>query len=154
MARKPRGSQPNGESPKKRSELESQRLTIQASVFSGPLPLPNIIAEYDRIIPNGAERIMVMAERQSTHREDLEASVVKGNISSQTRGSYFAFVLALVSILGGFFLIYTGKNTAGLAAIIASVGSLAGVFVYSKYVQRKERERKSEGLQSRRSQSP
>jgi len=120
-------------------------------VFSGPLPLPNLIARYNEIIPNGAERIMAMAERQSAHREQMEARVVNGNVASQTRGSYFAFILALISIMGGFFLIYAGKNAQGLVAIIVSVGSLAGVFIYSKYEQRKERERKSETLQSRRS---
>lgn len=136
----------------KPSELKSRELIeIEASVFSGPLPLPDLIAEYDRIIPNGAERIMAMAERQSSHRETMEASVVRGNIASQTRGSYFAFILALVSILGGLFLIYSGRSAAGLASIIASVGALAGVFVYSKYEERKERGRKLENLQSRRS---
>ncbi len=94
---------------------------------------------------------MAMAERQSAHREQMEARVVNGNVASQTRGSYFAFILALISIMGGFFLIYAGKNAQGLVAIIVSVGSLAGVFIYSKYEQRKERERKSETLQSRRS---
>ena len=38
---------------------------------------------------------MAMAERQSEHREKLESLVVNGNVASQTRGSYFAFILAL-----------------------------------------------------------
>lgn len=138
-------------SPESRQKLVEIE-TRETRVFSGPLPLPGIIAEYDHIIPNGAERIMAMAERQSAHREQMEARVINGNVASQTRGSYFAFILALVAIIGGFFLIYTGKNGAGLAAIIASVGSLAGVFVYTKYEQRKEREIKATNLQSRRTQ--
>ena len=94
---------------------------------------------------------MAMAEQQSAHRELMESRVISGNIASQTRGSYFAFILALVSILGGFLLIYTRKNAEGLAAMIASVGALAGVFVYTKYEQKKEREIKSANLQARRS---
>lgn len=149
--------QPQGDSPEKRQEVKRRELieiqaAIQTRSFSGPLPPPDTIAEYNQSIPNGAERIMAMAERQSAHREQLEDQVVRGNIASQTRGSYFAFVLALVALLGGFFLIYTGKSAAaGLVAIISSVGSLAAAFAYSKYEQRNERESKSANLQSRRS---
>jgi uncharacterized membrane protein len=126
---------------------------FQAAAFSGPLPLPGLIAKYDEIIPNGAERIMAMAERQSAHREQLEKRVVDGNVANQTRGSYFAFILALVAIIGGFFLIFEGKSSEGLVSIITSVSGLVGVFFYSKREQRKERTEKSTALQSRRTQS-
>ncbi len=137
-----------GPPPQSRDKSE---LLIQSrsTTFSGPLPPPVILAQYNEIIPNGALRILAMAERQSVHREQIEARVVNGNVASQTRGSYFAFVLALISIIGGLFLIYTGKNTQGLVAIIGSLAALASVFVYSKYEQRKERERKFDALQSR-----
>jgi uncharacterized membrane protein len=125
---------------------------LQAASFSGPLPLPSLLAQYNDIIPNGAERIMAMAERQSAHRERLEARVVDGNVANQTRGSYFAFVIALVALVGGFFLIHEGRSSEGLAAIITSVSGLVGVFVYAKVEQRRERTEKIEALQQRRSQ--
>src|SRR3954471_19352404 len=39
---------------------------------SGPLPDPADLAAYNAVIPNGADRIMKMAEAQSTHRMELE----------------------------------------------------------------------------------
>jgi uncharacterized membrane protein len=36
--------------------------------LSGPLPHPDILAAYDSIIKNGAERIMSQVETQSAHR--------------------------------------------------------------------------------------
>lgn len=95
---------------------------------------------------------MAMAEKQSAHREALESRVVNGNVANQTRGSYFAFVIALVTIVCGFFLIYEGKSGVGLAAIVTSVGGLVSVFFYSKHEQRKERIEKASALRSRRSQ--
>jgi uncharacterized membrane protein len=115
--------------------------------FSGPLPHASLLAKYNEVIPHGAERIMAMAERQSAHRESLEAKVVAGNIASQKRGSIFAFIICLVAIIGGFALIATGKSASGLATIIAS---LTALFVYGKYQQRKERQAKSEALDTRR----
>lgn len=95
---------------------------------------------------------MAMAERQSTHRENLEAKVVHGNVASQTRGSYFAFIIVLVAIVCGTFLIWDGKSAEGLVAIIASLSAIVAVFFRSKGEQKKERVEKSENLQSRRQQ--
>src|SRR5260370_11293747 len=122
----------------------------QETHFSGPLPHPALLAKYNEVIPNGAERIMAMAERQSAHRESLEACVVAGNVASQARGSVFAFIICLVAVIGGFTLIATGKSAYGLAAIISSLAALAGIFVIGKYQQRKERQEKADALAARR----
>ena len=118
-------------------------------LFSGPLPPPHLLAEYNEIIPNGAERILAMAERQRSHREGLEADVVRGNVAAQTRGSYFAFILGLVALVGGMLLIYVGKSVSGLVAIISAVTGLGGVFVYNKIEQKRERIEKANALQTR-----
>ena len=126
-------------------------LVIQASSssFSGPIPPPALLERYNEVIPNGAERIMVMAEKQSAHREALEARVVNGNVANQTRGSIFGFIISLVAIIGGFVLIEQGKNAEGLSSIIASLAALVGIFFYSKHEQKRERVEKSNTLQTR-----
>jgi hypothetical protein len=45
---------------------------VQASYFAGPLPPPEVLARYNDVVPNGADRILSMAERQGAHRESLE----------------------------------------------------------------------------------
>jgi uncharacterized membrane protein len=125
--------------------------TLTQSVsFSGPLPPPGLLAKYNEVIPNGAERIMAMAERQSAHRESLEAKVVEGNVASQARGSHYAFIICLITIVGGFVLIAMGKSIYGVSAVIGSLATLAGVFVLAKRDQRKERLEKSITLEKRR----
>lgn len=121
----------------------------QAVQFSGPLPPPELLERYNEVIPNGAERIMAMAERQSAHRESLEAQVIAGNIANQARGSLYAFILCLVALLGGFALIMMGKNAYGLVSIVTSVTALATVFVYARREQKKERVEKANALLSR-----
>jgi uncharacterized membrane protein len=56
------------------------------SEFSGPLPPPGMLARYNDALPDGADRIVKMAEDQSSHRRRMES-----------RGQIFAFVLALVA---------------------------------------------------------
>jgi uncharacterized membrane protein len=94
---------------------------------------------------------MAMAERQSAHRESLEAMVVAGNVKSQARGTLYAFIICMVTVIGGFVLIGLGKSVIGISAIVASLASLAGVFIYSKREQRKERVDKQGALMSRKS---
>ena len=118
------------------------RVTTTAISFQGPLPPPEVLARYSNLIPNGAERIMAMAESQLQHRQSLESVVVKGNVRAETRGQVFAFALGLVAIAGGIWLIASGNSALGLASIITAFTALASVFVYGRIEQRRERERK------------
>jgi uncharacterized membrane protein len=89
---------------------------------------------------------MAMAERQSAHRESLEAKIVDGNVASQARGLNYAFTLCLVIIIGGFVLIGMGKSITGVSTIVLSLATLASVFLVAKREQRKERVEKATAL--------
>ncbi len=116
--------------------------------FSGPVPPPEILQAYNKVIPDGAERILSMAERQSLHRQDLEKIIVKGNSRHQTWGVFAAFLLSIFTIVVGVFLIYNDKDASGLAIIITNLVALAGVFVYARQAQKKERDEKSQPFRS------
>jgi uncharacterized membrane protein len=137
-------------SPVQTNESTGVTAKIQAEYFSGPLPPPSLLARYNDLIPNGAERILAMAERQSAHRESMEAQVVTGNLAIQKQGAYLAFILSLVIILGGIFLMCMGKDAYGFASIVTSIAGLASAFIYSKHEQRKERTEKAAALDARR----
>jgi uncharacterized membrane protein len=133
-------------------ELEGSGTTskIQAAFFAGPIPPPEILARYNDVVPNGAERILAMAERQSSHRESIETRIVDGNLKIQAQGNTRAFILALVIISGGIYLMATGQSGWGFAAIISSIASLVSVFAIAKSEQKKERLDKSTALEERR----
>lgn len=54
---------------------------MEAIAMQGPLPPPAILADYNAIVPDAAERILAMAERQNEHRISMEA----GLLDHQTR---------------------------------------------------------------------
>lgn len=122
---------------------------IEASAFSGPLPHPDILARYNEVVPNGADRIFAAFERQGLHRESLEASVVRGNIKSQNQGSWFGFIVSMTAVIGGIYLIAIGKQVSGLATIVANLAALAGIFVYVRQKQKSELTAKSTALEKR-----
>ena len=123
-----------------------------ASSFSGPLPPPQILRAYEDVFPGCAERIVAMAEKQSSHRQVLETDRITATNQTEHRGQIFAFVIALTSILGGIYLISIEKDAGGLTAIIAALVGLVGAFVYGKYAQAKERLQKRRPFEERKAQ--
>lgn len=132
------------------SGISAQRLTrvqAQVSAFRGPLPPPEILREYDQILPGLAERVVTMAENQSRHRQDVEKSVISTRNRNETLGQIFGFILALVIAGGSIWLIFMGKKIEGLATIIAEIASLAGIFIYARRKQQKELSQKKQAIE-------
>lgn len=126
----------------KQAQVPARRLTAEFSAFQGPLPPPEVLARYNDVVPNGAERIVAMAESQLRHRQDLESTVVHGNVRAESRGQNYAFILGLLTIMGGIGLAVFDKSAEGLAMIVTAFSALAGVFVYGRWQQQREREQK------------
>lgn len=125
------------------SKLVMQRVSQS---FSGPVPPPDVLARYNDIIPNAAERILIMAEKQQEHRQDLESRVVIANTHSQTYGLAAGFVVAMTAVGGGIWLAAHGEETTGLVSIISALAALVGVFVYGRHKQKEELKNKAKPL--------
>lgn len=124
-------------------ELAKEIVGIIHQSFSGPIPPPNILSEYSQIIPNGAERIMAMAEAQSEHRRKLETKALKTDSRNSLLGVIFAFILGITALFTGALIVYIGKSVSG--TIFGSTGmvTLVSAFIYGTRERRKERESKA-----------
>lgn len=109
-----------------------------AEVFLGPLPPPKILAQYERVCPGAASRIIAMAEHQATHRQALEKSVIEANCRAQDRGPILGFVLAAMVIAIGATCLWFGKDLAGLTALIAALAAIVIPFLHGKRKQELE----------------
>lgn len=85
-----------------------------------------------------------MAERNQAHRQTLEATVIPSNVRNERLGQIFAFIIYLATLGCGTFLVYVGRDIAGLTAMLATTGTYAGLFVYSRRKKEEELERKRE----------
>lgn len=122
-ALKPKGSDPV---PQENGTLR----TITA--WSGPTPHPEILAQYEQLVPGTAKTFLNEPHIEAEHRRKLESDLVAEKINSSKRGQIMAFILAIMCILGSFGAIYLGFSVTGLAALLASIGVLVGVFYYSR----------------------
>ena len=76
----------------------SRTSTLEIQQFAGPLPPPQVLQEYNRVIPGAAERLLVMAEEPAKHRRELERRVVRWNTLNETLG----ILAAIIVVCGAF----------------------------------------------------
>ncbi len=128
----------NEDSSGHRDEGNDSRLVSIAQHFSGPMPPPDVLAGYGYLIPDAPERILQMAENQQTHRIHLERTVVESSLKRSNLGLRFAFIIAILMIGGGIYLVAMGQNIEGFAAILIPLASIIGSFIISRRDARSE----------------
>lgn len=107
--------------------------------YSGPLPPPEILARYEAITPGAADRIIAMAERQSAHRQELESSVIHGNLTAQRVGQRYGLIIGVLGISAAVILGVIGKELASSALGGGTVVSLVALFITGRLRQERER---------------
>ena len=60
-----------------------------------------------------------MAEKEQNFRHEYTNGIARRQLNQISRGQWLGFFIALSGIGGGVFLAYSGKETSGLATIIA-----------------------------------
>ena len=111
-------------------------LAVFQRFHSGLLPPPDTLAQYNELIPHGAERIMKMAEKQSEHRISIEDTVIISREFQSKRGQVFAFIIAFVFAIVGCYSINRGYPWPAGIAWGATLVSLVSTFIGGKKDQR------------------
>lgn len=102
---------------------------------SGPLPPPETLRQYDEIVPDGAERIMVMAEKEQAHRHHM-------NHCEESRATLGIFSsLGIVIVFAGVasFSLSLGYAVEAAAILGTTLVGIVGAFIYGARGQHAER---------------
>lgn len=126
---------------KKQQIIRSFVVTMHKT-HSGPLPDPKTLAEYSAIIPNGAERIMQMAEKQLEHRIQMENRVVRGQLLQSNIGQILAFLIGLAALSASTYCIVNGYEWSGSLLGLAGLTGLVTAFIKGRDQQEKNLEDK------------
>lgn len=122
-----------------------QRHQVVGVSWSGPIPDPNTLAAFDRIVPGSADRIIARFEKQSDHRMELERMVITSGEQRARWGQIFAFILGITGLAGSSAAVITGHPLGG-ALFGGTLVSLVGLFIYGRESGRRERQEKNTKL--------
>ncbi len=108
---------------------------VVASQYSGPLPHPEMMRQYNEIHPDFADRIIASWEKETDHRHKLESMAVQSEIDKEKtissdvkRGQWLAFWLAIGFLGAGSFLVYSGYQITG--AFFGATGFIGIVLAF------------------------
>lgn len=109
---------------KEQVENKLEPLTL-VSEYSGPIPPPNMLAQFDEIEPGLANRIVLMTEENLAHIRELENFDLRESHKLNKRGQIFAFCLSIGSFMLSGYGLYLDKlifsglfGLAGIASVI------------------------------------
>jgi len=103
-----------------------------------------LLAKYDSVIQNGANRILVMAEKQSAHRQYIEKWVIVGGTILSYFGVACAAVIAMGTLYFGSQLISGGHTIPGSILSGSGLVGLVTAFIYGTRSRREERRQKDQ----------
>jgi len=105
------------------------QIAMRMESYRGPMPSPEYMAQYDKIVPGCARMIADEFQANSKHSRNMDLLGINGMIRRDTRAQWMAFVL----VLFGFGLIWelasTGKEKTAIAVATALLGSIVIAFL-------------------------
>lgn len=112
-------------------------LSIRQETFSGPLPDPATLREYDELVPGSAKQFIDMAERAIPHHQEMEAEQLRieavSNREAWSRsrlGAILGSVVALAFAGVALGAVLAGYPTAGAVLGSVEVAALVAAFMY------------------------
>lgn len=131
------------ESNKAKEEIVGTRKLISAT-YSGPIPPPEILQGYEKVLPGAAERILSMAEKQAKHRQEMESIKVKSGTRDSLIGEIFALIIGLTTIVSGAVVAIKGQPWPGAVIGTTGLAGLVSVFIYGTRQNQREEKNKSQ----------
>jgi uncharacterized membrane protein len=128
---------------KKSMTVQKSSQITTAEMYVGPIPPASEMQKYEEICPGLSNRIMAMAESQSSHRQQIELIVIKTSSRNSTLGVVFAFIIAIAFLLVGGFCIYLDKTLIGSLFGGVGLSAVVGAFIYGTRSNRAERQEKA-----------
>lgn len=115
---------------------ENKKNVLVSQQYCGPLPPPQMLKEYEQVVPGLAESLTQSFIKEGDHRRELELKAheldelyVRASIKDSLRGSVLGFILCAMAIAGG---VYAAVSGAQVAGSIIGFSGMAGLVVAFK----------------------
>ena len=103
-------------------EEERSLIYQKLEIYQGDLPHPKILEGYNELYPDAAKRIIENGIAETEHRREMEKRYLNANIKAHNLGQILGFVIAILIIVGGIYLILKDHQVSG--SILSGVSAL------------------------------
>lgn len=115
-----------------RTLADSGMSIVLAERFSsGPLPSPETLEKYQRISPEALSLILREYDEEGAHRRKNEERIIRDRILMARLGLLAAFLITILFLSAGFYLILHGHDIAG--ASICGAGLVSVVIAFLRH---------------------
>lgn len=108
---------------------EQEKAIAKLEMYSGPIPHPDILEKYDKLDPGAAKLIIENGVKESEHRRNLENEAMRHTARDTARRDWMGFIIGVIIICVGAYLIYTGHTITGTVLSGVSAIGLVSLFV-------------------------
>lgn len=112
---------------------------ITSVQFSGPLPPPALLKQYEEICPGYAERLITAFEAESAHRREMERKVLEAHVSRDNKqfaearcGQICALIITLAAIGAGVYTALAGYEIAGSVIGVGGISGIVATFIVGR----------------------
>lgn len=135
-------------------EMVQQELRITMTRFQGPIPMPEILAAYDALLPGSADRLIAMAEAEQRHRFAMERVEVEAPFIAARWGQVLGFSIAGVVVVCSLIMVLNGHEVTGGILGGLDLIALATLFVTSGAAARSSSSNSAAGAQPAPAEEP
>jgi uncharacterized membrane protein len=100
---------------------------------SGPIPPAEEMRELEAVMPGLADRIVIMAESEQSHRHGIENKIVEREIGLKEKGQFMALVALFALLLAVAYLAYLGATADAVKLGSATIIGVVGIFLTGRY---------------------
>lgn len=107
--------------------------------YTGPLPHPKLLKDYDELIPGSADRIIQNFEKEADHRRALERDESDAanrslfrQLDLQRSGQWFGLIVVFMGFMTAGYAFHLGKETGGMVVGSADIVALVALFITGK----------------------
>lgn len=106
-------------------------LVLAERISRGPLPSPETLEKYKQISPDALSLILREYDEEGAHRRKNEERIINDKILIARLGLLAAFVITILFLTAGFYLILHGHDVAG--ASICGAGLISVVIAFLRH---------------------
>lgn len=105
---------------------------VLAEKYEAPLPHPQILEGYERIVPGSAKDIIEDYKINCEYARQINSEALRATIDKDKRAQYMAFIIAVMLFGLVVYCVYLGQYWLAGSALAVAIASLAKTFLQSK----------------------